>query len=663
VSTPRKLSDRYELGETLGFGGMSEVHSGRDLRLDRDVAVKVLRADLARDPSFYLRFRREAQNAAALNHPAIVAVYDTGEADTSDGPLPYIVMEQVEGETLRDLLRNDGPLTPRRAMEVMGDVCAALDFSHRHGIVHRDVKPANIMINRAGAVKVMDFGIARAIADGASTMTQTAAVIGTAQYLSPEQARGEQVDARSDVYAVGCVLYELLTGEPPFTGDSPIAVAYQHVREDPRPPSQVNAAVPATLDSIVLKAMSKNPANRYQTAGEMRTDLVRVLAGQRPAAPSIMTEEDRTEIMGAVPLLATRSGDDVQSVGASGDEPGRGRRRALIVLASAVGIALLTLVAYFLYVLNGGGQPSQVAVPDVTRQTSEQAQSTIIGRGLQVMVLSVPDATVPPGNAVKTDPAAGVQVNENSTIRLTVSTGPQQVPVPTLAGLTLEQASAALVQVGLTAAPGPTLQPSDTVATNTVISSTPAAGRNVDLGGSVALVVSSGKAQVRVPSVIGQSQADATANLEAAGFQVTTAPADSAKARGEVVGQNPTGNTQAAKGATITINVSSANRIVLPELRGKPLGQVVSTLQAAGYTGGQGNITATPVTVTDPAQNGVVLDQSRASGTEIEPSAPLALTYGALAATTTTTPPTTTPPAPTTTTTPAPTTTTRPSGG
>ncbi|MGZ4523543.1 MAG: Stk1 family PASTA domain-containing Ser/Thr kinase, partial [Mycobacteriaceae bacterium] len=286
MTTPSKLSDRYELGETLGFGGMSEVHLGRDLRLDRDVAVKILRADLARDPSFYLRFRREAQNAASLNHPAIVAVYDTGEADTDEGPLPYIVMEYVDGETLRDIVRAEGPFSPRRAMEVMGDVCAALDFSHRNGIIHRDVKPANIMINRAGSVKVMDFGIARAIADGASTMTQTAAVIGTAQYLSPEQARGEQVDARSDVYAAGCVLFELLTGEPPFTGDSPVAVAYQHVREDPRPPSTVYSEVPATLDSIVLKAMSKNPANRYQSAGDMRTDLVRVLAGNRPTAPS-----------------------------------------------------------------------------------------------------------------------------------------------------------------------------------------------------------------------------------------------------------------------------------------------------------------------------------------------------------------------------------------
>lgn len=246
MTTPKNLGSRYELGEIIGFGGMSEVHKARDLRLSRDVAIKVLRADLARDPTFYLRFKREAQNAAALNHPAIVAVYDTGEAEIDGGPLPYIVMEYVDGDTLRDIVRGKGPLPPRRAMEVVADVCAALDFSHKAGIVHRDMKPANIMINRAGAVKVMDFGIARALADTSNPMTQTAAVIGTAQYLSPEQARGETVDARSDVYSVGCVLFEILTGEPPFTGDSPVAVAYQHVREDPACPRTSTTACRAS---------------------------------------------------------------------------------------------------------------------------------------------------------------------------------------------------------------------------------------------------------------------------------------------------------------------------------------------------------------------------------------------------------------------------------
>src|SRR3569623_1981591 len=250
MTTPPHLTDRYELRENNGFGGMSKEHMARDTRLPRDVAVKVLRADLARDPSFYLRFRREAQNAAALIHPAIVAVYDTGEAETPTGPLPYIVMEYVEGVTLRDIVHSEGPMEPQRAIEVIADACQALNFSLQHGIIHRDVKPANIMISKAGAVKVMDFGIARALAD-ANIVTQTAAVIGSAQYLSPEQARGEKVDARSDVYSLGCVLYEILTGQAPFVGDSPVAVAYQHVREDPVPPSHKHSGISPVLDAVV----------------------------------------------------------------------------------------------------------------------------------------------------------------------------------------------------------------------------------------------------------------------------------------------------------------------------------------------------------------------------------------------------------------------------
>ncbi len=301
MTTPQHLSDRYELGEILGFGGMSEVHLARDVRLHRDVAVKVLRADLARDPSFYLRFRREAQNAAALNHPAIVAVYDTGEAETAAGPLPYIVMEYVNGVTLRDIVHTDGPLPPTRAIEIIADACQALNFSHQHGIIHRDVKPANIMISTTNAVKVMDFGIARALSDGGVSVTQTAAVIGTAQYLSPEQARGDSVDARSDVYSLGCVLYEMLTGEPPFVGDSPVAVAYQHVREDPVPPSQRHEGISADLDAVVLKALAKNPENRYQTAAEMRADLVRVHNGEPPEAPKVLTDADRSLMLASAP--------------------------------------------------------------------------------------------------------------------------------------------------------------------------------------------------------------------------------------------------------------------------------------------------------------------------------------------------------------------------
>src|SRR3954452_11110366 len=297
MEEPRRLGGRYELGQVLGRGGIAEVYLAHDTRLGRAVAVKTLRADLARDPSFQARFRREAQAAASLNHPAIVAVYDTGEEDML-GNQPYIVMEYVEGRTLRDVLKIEVRLMPRRAMEIVAGVCAALDFSHRNGIIHRDVKPGNVMITRSGAVKVMDFGIARAVADNAATVTQTAAVIGTAQYLSPEQARGENVDARSDVYSTGVLLFELITGSPPFTGDSPVAVAYQHVRENAPPPSSLNPDVPPELDAIVLKAMAKNPANRYQSAAEMRADLIRAINGRPVSAEPVMFDDERTTVLG-----------------------------------------------------------------------------------------------------------------------------------------------------------------------------------------------------------------------------------------------------------------------------------------------------------------------------------------------------------------------------
>ena len=295
----RLLGGRYQVGELLGYGGMAEVHRGRDLRLGRDVAIKMLRTDLARDATFQERFRREAQNSAALNHPAIVAVYDTGEEISATGEkLPFIVMEFVNGRTLKEVLAAEQRIQPRRALEMIADICAALEFSHRHGIIHRDIKPGNVMITQNGQVKVMDFGIARALASGATTMTQTSAVIGTAQYLSPEQARGESVDARSDVYAAGCVLFELLVGHPPFVGDSPVSVAYQHVREDPKAPSDINREVPPDVDAIVLKALAKNPLNRYQSAQEMRADALRAVSGRPVLATPVMTEAETMAMAG-----------------------------------------------------------------------------------------------------------------------------------------------------------------------------------------------------------------------------------------------------------------------------------------------------------------------------------------------------------------------------
>ncbi len=635
MTTPRKLSARYDLGEILGFGGMSEVHLARDGRLDRDVAIKVLRQDLARDPTFYLRFRREAQNAAALNHPAIVAVYDTGEAETETGPLPYIVMEYVDGETLRDIVRSEGPMAPKRAMEVIADVCAALDFSHRNGIVHRDVKPANVMINRAGAVKVMDFGIARAIADSSSPMTQTAAVIGTAQYLSPEQARGEQVDARSDVYSLGCVLFEILTGEPPFTGDSPVAVAYQHVREDPRLPSSVNTEIPASLDSIILKAMSKNPANRYQSAADMRSDLIRVLGGQRPSAPVVMSDEDRTTIYGGSDggRAPDRGPTDPPAPRASRrhaePEPdGERRSRAKVALAALATIVVVGIVGVFLWNLGPGADARSVTVPDVSALSSDDARTTLENAGFRVDVQQRTDATVPEGAVIGTRPVSGTTVDENSTLVLEISTGPEQIQVPALTGLTSEAAAAALDQAGLSLDPEVERAASPRDQIDKVVSQEPARGSTMVQGSAVRITLGSGPRQIRVPDVVGQNIEVAQPNLAGAGFVVDRRSVDSARPAGDVVSTSPAGGGTASEGDTVTVQVSNGAQFAVPDLTGQTPVQAVETLRAAGWQGTVSDLDQVDVPTLDTGQVNRIQQQAVPEGQPLGKTARIGVSIG-----------------------------------
>jgi serine/threonine-protein kinase len=617
MSTPRLLSNRYELGETLGYGGMSEVHKGRDVRLGRDVAVKVLRADLARDPQFQERFRREAQNAAALNHPAIVAVYDTGETKTEYGPLPYIVMEYVDGRTLRDIIKTQGPLSGKRAMEVMADVCAALDFSHRHGIIHRDVKPANVMITKTGAVKVMDFGIARAIHDGQAAVTQTAAVIGTAQYLSPEQARGEAVDARSDVYAAGCVLFELMTGQPPFTGDSPVAVAYQHVREEPPAPSSVNPQVTPALDSIVLKAMAKGPANRYQSAAEMRADLVRVLSGQRPSAPAVMTAEDRTAFMGNAagartqvvtgrhrPAPAAEEPEyDAYDFEADEEEERKARRKRALTIAGVVliCIAVLALAAWLTTMFLGGnnsGDVNNADLPKVVGMQSGQAQTALREKGftnvqLQYAVCApTSDGTPQPctadniGNVIKQDPQPG-NLPKNTAITLTVGKSPDSFALPDMQGKSQQEATDALKALKLVVAASTTQETVDNPALiGKVSSTTPPANSQVSQGATITLNIGKGPDQVSVPDETGQPYDVAKSNLEAAGFKVAQVTKSSTQPKDQVLSQTPAGNTKAAQGSTITLTVSLGDQFIMPNLTGMTPQAAQSLLQSQyGWTG------------------------------------------------------------------------------
>jgi len=584
MTTPDPLSDRYELGEILGFGGMSEVHLARDLRLHRDVAVKILRADLARDPSFYLRFRREAQNAAALNHPAIVAVYDTGEAETATGPLPYIVMEYVDGVTLRDIVHNDGPMPPRRALEVIADACQALNFSHQNGIIHRDVKPANIMISKAGAVKVMDFGIARAIADSGTSVTQTSAVIGTAQYLSPEQARGETVDARSDVYSLGCVLYEVLTGEPPFVGDSPVAVAYQHVREDPTPPSQKNPALPPELDAVVLKALAKNPENRYQTAAEMRADLVRVHNGETPDAPKVLTAADRSSMLNR-PSAASQGEHTTQiprqAVVRRSDRGGASIGRWMVLVAV---LAVLTVVVTVAINLFGGG-PRNLQVPDVRGQASADAIAALQNKGFKIRTQQKPDSSVPPDHVINTDPAGNSSASAGDEITINVSTGPEQREVPDVATLSYADAVKKLSAAGF----GKFKQadsPSAPEQKDKVLSTVPPANQTSAITNEITIVVGSGPEAKPIPDVGGQTVDLAQKNLNTVGFTtILTAPEDSPQPAGEVLGTDPPAGSNTPVDTPITIKVSKGNQFVMPNLAGQFWTDAEPNLRALGWTG------------------------------------------------------------------------------
>ncbi|WP_026918065.1 Stk1 family PASTA domain-containing Ser/Thr kinase [Gordonia shandongensis] len=620
---PHYLSDRYELGETLGFGGMSEVQFARDLLLHRDVAIKVLRADLARDPTFYLRFRREAQNAAKLNHPTIVQVFDTGEAETPDGPLPFIVMEYVEGDTLRDLLRSSGHIAPKQAITWMADVAAAMDFSHRNNIVHRDMKPANVMIDRTGAVKVMDFGIARAMDDTSATMTQTSAVMGTAQYLSPEQARGIKVDPRSDIYSMGCVLFELLTGEPPFTGDSPIAVAHQHVHEDPRRPSQVRSEIPAELDSVVMMAMSKNPANRYQTAAEFRSDLVKVLAGGKPSAPMLLTDEERTEMIeapGRMPVRneplpsrrrRTRPDDEEQEVAAgAGFFSRRGVRIATAV--AAIAILLIALLAWSPW----SGDEERIAVPKVTGLTADAAEANLEQYGFSVKRTQEASSTIAEGLATRTVPGDDVPTPKGSEVTLYISSGPQKQEIPRdLYGKSVKEATEALKVLGFAPDKIKTSKTESSMKLkDKVVRTSPKFSTSVPVTDTVTLYVGTGPKEVKLPDLRGKSRDDAAKELEKLGLDMTAVDADSELPKGEVVNTSPGPGATVPGGSTVQVMVSRGNMFVVPDLRGKTLSEAQRALEEAGWETNTLSSTERPVGLTSRDDGKVISQTPRAGG-------------------------------------------------
>lgn len=440
------FANRYQAGDVIGRGAMSEVYRGQDKLVGRDVAIKVLRADVAGDPSFQARFRREAKNAAALNHPAIAAVYDTGERETAAGAIPFIVMEYVAGQTLQDRLKSREPLPLPESLKITAEICAALEFSHRHGIVHRDINPANVMIAQDGEVKVMDFGVARQDSDGPANTTATTE-IGTAKYISPEQARGGAGDARSDLYATGCVLYEMLCGAPPFTDRSALAVASRHIREAPRPPSEIRRGLPREVDAIALKALSKNPVNRYQSAAEMQLDLTRALAGRAVKATPVMSDVERTELMSMAGVGAGRSAVAEPDIGFSStahdapllspvltlpelpadpktpdpDAVDRAKHRWRIFALGAAGVAIVVALWLTLMVILAPPPPAPVTVPDLTGMTISQAQTRLQEKQLTFgSVTSVDTRDGKPGTIVSQRPSGQTQVDQDSVVNIEI---------------------------------------------------------------------------------------------------------------------------------------------------------------------------------------------------------------------------------------------------
>ncbi|MFF0624877.1 Stk1 family PASTA domain-containing Ser/Thr kinase [Streptomyces sp. NPDC004296] len=633
MEEPRRLGGRYELGSVLGRGGMAEVYLAHDTRLGRTVAVKTLRVDLARDPSFQARFRREAQSAASLNHPSIVAVYDTGEDYVDGVSIPYIVMEYVDGSTLRELLHSGRKLLPERSLEMTTGVLQALEYSHRAGIVHRDIKPANVMLTRTGQVKVMDFGIARAMGDAGMTMTQTAAVIGTAQYLSPEQAKGEQVDARSDLYSTGCLLYELLTVRPPFVGDSPVAVAYQHVREEPQSPSTFDPEISPEMDAIVLKALVKDPDYRYQSADEMRADIEAALDGQPVAATTALGavgygEQDQpTTLLRAqdpggpkTSMLPPMNPDD----GGYGYDDRGDRRRGGGSKKSNLSTILLVLAAILVLVgaifigkaMFSGNKNNSVSLPNLVGKTLAEAKSFGENSSFKVTKGGSKECdNAKKGQITEQDPAADTKVDKGTTVTVTMCSGAVKVTVPDVQGMPFEQAEKLLNGKGFT-----NVTKAEEVSDRTpgvVTKQTPGAQSQTTKDAQITLTVAKATPKATVPDVKGQDYNAASKQLTDLGFQVQRGPdqnvTDPAQ-NGKVVAQSPDGNQQAAQNSTVTLTVGKAAQTQVPEVRGKKLKDAKQILQQAGYT----NIQFAGGSPQD--DNAMVINQDPQPGTQGDPA-------------------------------------------
>src|SRR6478672_6150161 len=604
---------------------MADVYLAEDQELGRRVAIKILNGRHANDDQFIERFRREAKNAAALNHPNIVSIYDRGEAEDTY----YIAMEFLDGRTLKELIVSRGAAPINVAIEYARQILSALRFAHRHGIVHRDIKPHNVLVDGEGRVKVTDFGIARA---GTSQMTETGSIVGTAQYLSPEQARGGEVDPRSDLYSLGVVLYELLTGKTPFEGETPVEIAMKHLSNAPQPPSKLRPDIPRELDMVVLRALAKNPDDRYQSADEMEADLERVARGARVSAT---TSDTATQVLRPAAAAAAASATAATMIAtppaaAVADVPPtvveeeevyeEGGERPLWPWLVAAGFVIAAIIAGFFVYQELSGSKATVPVNNYVNETQKNAEQQIRAAGLQPAVNKGPNEKVPQGKVFKQDPTAGSKLEKGGTVTIWVSTGPPKVTVPAVKGQQWPDAQQTLVNAGLK--PVEHIVPGDKK--DQVTATDPAAGQRVPKGSKVRVNVMSGPATAAVPSVVGLSVDEAQAKLHAAGFNGNpTFVNNSTAPQGQVISQNPAPGTTAEKGTTVNFNVSNGPpQVTVPDVVGYTSQQAVSTLEAAGFLVTQQYVS------TDASQDNIVQQQSPAGNSQAEKGSHVTIVIG-----------------------------------